>query len=230
MHRCLKCGRTISDVREINDGCSCGSKVFVFIKAEAEPEAERPLRHSAMSMMDFNKHGVRPVEKGSPSNQDGSEADGENVPNDEKSDAGNPPTPKMPEIISEPSSPELVPEEKEDGSRASSLPIENKKNVQAAPSEAAPSHTSGTVADAITSPRPVTQDSTIQELKLAKGAKITQVDDGGEIENVRQLSKGVYEVDVGSLTNGPVVMMDDQGIYYVRLPFTQNALKPKEKN
>ena len=32
MHKCVRCGRAAASLQEINDGCQCGSKVFVFDK------------------------------------------------------------------------------------------------------------------------------------------------------------------------------------------------------
>jgi hypothetical protein len=38
-----------------------------------------------------------------------------------------------------------------------------------------------------------------------------------DVENVRVLNKGVFELDISSLMKNPVVIKDDEGIYYIRL-------------
>ncbi len=43
-----------------------------------------------------------------------------------------------------------------------------------------------------------------------------------DLENVRMLERGVFEIDVKSLSRGPVVVMDENGVYYVRLPVVRN--------
>jgi len=32
MHKCMRCGKIVSDVLQIEKGCDCGSKVFVFVR------------------------------------------------------------------------------------------------------------------------------------------------------------------------------------------------------
>lgn len=39
-----------------------------------------------------------------------------------------------------------------------------------------------------------------------------------DIENVRVLDKGVFEVNVGSLIQNPLIIKGDDGVYYVKLP------------
>ncbi len=43
-----------------------------------------------------------------------------------------------------------------------------------------------------------------------------------EVENVRVLQNGIFEIDIDSLLKNPVVVKDSEGIYYLRLP------KPKK--
>ncbi|MEM3400101.1 MAG: Zn-ribbon containing protein [Candidatus Micrarchaeia archaeon] len=39
-----------------------------------------------------------------------------------------------------------------------------------------------------------------------------------EVENIRMLSKGIFEVDISSLmSKNPVVVKDGNGVYYIRL-------------
>lgn len=60
------------------------------------------------------------------------------------------------------------------------------------------------------------------EVWLAKGGSVKSISTGG-IENIRQVAKGVFELDVGALGAGPLVIRDENGIYYVRLPFSQGT-------
>ena len=39
-----------------------------------------------------------------------------------------------------------------------------------------------------------------------------------ELENIRLVETGIYEIDVNSLSNNPVVVKDKDGVYYVKLP------------
>jgi len=70
---------------------------------------------------------------------------------------------------------------------------------------------------------------------LAKGGTIDVVSapDGAaeklDIENVRQLSRGVFEVNLSGLDEGPLVVRDQEGVYYVRLPFEQGIPKKEKK-
>ncbi|VVC02687.1 Zn-ribbon containing protein [Candidatus Burarchaeum australiense] len=38
-----------------------------------------------------------------------------------------------------------------------------------------------------------------------------------EVENVRVLTKGIFELDVNSLVKNPIVIKDEDGVYYIRL-------------
>ncbi|VVB66030.1 Zn-ribbon containing protein [Candidatus Gugararchaeum adminiculabundum] len=47
-----------------------------------------------------------------------------------------------------------------------------------------------------------------------------------EVENVKVLKKGVFGLDLNSLTENPVVLKDEKEIYYIKLP---NVKKLKKK-
>ena len=38
MHKCVRCGKTAKSLEEINAGCSCGAKVFVFTRLAEDSE------------------------------------------------------------------------------------------------------------------------------------------------------------------------------------------------
>jgi predicted nucleic acid-binding Zn-ribbon protein len=49
-----------------------------------------------------------------------------------------------------------------------------------------------------------------------------------DIENVRMLEKGVFEVDLGALLTKPLVLKDDEEVYHVRLPLAKDSGEPKK--
>ncbi|MCX8166290.1 MAG: hypothetical protein N3E37_00345 [Candidatus Micrarchaeota archaeon] len=53
----------------------------------------------------------------------------------------------------------------------------------------------------------------LRDYKLDEG-KLYSID----VANIKILQKGVYEIDIESLLNNPVVIKDQHGIYYVKLP------------
>lgn len=60
------------------------------------------------------------------------------------------------------------------------------------------------------------------EEELAGIVRKTQKPVSLEVENVRVLQNGIFEIDIDSLTKNPVVVKDSEGVYYLRLP------KPKK--
>ncbi len=56
-----------------------------------------------------------------------------------------------------------------------------------------------------------------------------------DVENIKILHEGVFLVDIKALSNNPVVLKDEEGVYYVKLPFENNGkfnskLRDNEKN
>jgi predicted nucleic acid-binding Zn-ribbon protein len=45
-----------------------------------------------------------------------------------------------------------------------------------------------------------------------------------DVENIKIVSEGVFFVDVNALSKNPVVLKDEEGVYYVRLPLSQSVL------
>jgi predicted nucleic acid-binding Zn-ribbon protein len=61
-------------------------------------------------------------------------------------------------------------------------------------------------------------------LYLSKNAQIS-IFRGKNIENIRMISKGIFELNLlGLLNKSPVVIKDYKGIYYVRLPVLNSNL------
>ncbi|MFA5108895.1 MAG: Zn-ribbon containing protein [Candidatus Micrarchaeia archaeon] len=183
MHICLKCGRSAKSVEEIEEGCTCGSKVFVFKRDEADSTHLKPL--------------IRPGEE-------------EQIFAPEK-----------------PTESEFSNEEKSEEA-ASELPLEENENASLKnEGEFTPSG----VASAILSDEPLDDEPGHDycEVWLSKGAKISKIRAEGEsveqaIENIRQVRRGIFEVDLLGLKEGPLVVRDQEGVYYVRLPFAHPEL------
>ncbi|MCX8198003.1 MAG: hypothetical protein N3F07_02295 [Candidatus Micrarchaeota archaeon] len=49
-----------------------------------------------------------------------------------------------------------------------------------------------------------------------------------DVENIKIVSEGIFCVDVNSLSKNPVVLKDEEGVYYVKLPFEDDG-KGKNK-
>ena len=48
-----------------------------------------------------------------------------------------------------------------------------------------------------------------------------------EVENIRMLKRGVFELNLKSLmSNDPIIIRDPYGIYYVKLPVTKSSVSP----
>ena len=308
MHKCLKCGRTVSDITQIKDGCTCGSKVFVFSRSSEDDLPKEALvpkaaqRKSTLSFLpsisqaiDALSHVANPGTPSAPAQKESAPAQKstipasnekiasvsssalpssspapvcaqepaaaqrparaqEPIPADEfgslKPDTG----PLLPSADSEPAQP--VPARSTDfespvqvQDRASLLTPAQAKLVE--PSDPVPARSSPITAEqakptpdvlpsAVASSfisdeeEPAEPGTDYKEVWLAKGGRIDvagadpKEGDSG-IENVRQLSRGVFEVDLSALDSGPLVVRDQEGVYYVRLPFEQPAPKPKKK-
>jgi len=51
-----------------------------------------------------------------------------------------------------------------------------------------------------------------------------------DVENIKIVSEGVFFVDVNALSKNPVVLKDEEGVYYVRLPLSQNVIDEENGN
>ncbi|MFH0927373.1 MAG: Zn-ribbon containing protein [Candidatus Micrarchaeota archaeon] len=151
MHICLKCARAAKSVDEIENGCPCGSKVFVYKHEEPECKRLEPLRPSA------NSHN----------------GDFHNGNSHKNSGAKNP-------------------DEEHDEE---------------------PGHEYNEVW--------LSKGAQVEKLEVQELGSQNDDDDSGEqkIENILQIKRGVFEVDLLGLKNGPLVVRDQEGVYYVRLPF-----------
>lgn len=149
MHKCVRCGRAATSLMEINSGCPCGSKVFVF-------------NREAMSASIAGEE-VGPKGSGAqPPAQDG-------IPFNAKE----------------------APGAKGDGAAES----DGAKNG----------------------------DGKAPESYFARMAFTDE-----DVENIKVVTEGVFSIDLNALSKNPVVLKDEEGVYYVRIPFEQSEGNGKD--
>jgi len=141
MHKCVRCNRIASSLEEINAGCPCGSKVFV-----------------------FNKNG----------------------------DSGN----------------RSAAEEAKAGEENAGAAPEVQQQVQA-------------VAEA---PVIMKQNGKAPSSYYARTSFTTD-----DVENIRVQSEGVFVLDLNTLLKSPVVLKDEEGVYYVKLPYDEKKAAKGKK-
>lgn len=129
MHKCVRCGRLAQSLEEINQGCDCGSKVFVFNKSSAEAVQEEA------------------VQQGMPQSP----------------------------------APVQLAEKKEES------------------------------------------DGKAPHSYFARMAFTTE-----DVENIKILTEGVFMVDVNALSKNPVVLKDEEGVYYVKIPLGNGKKKQSD--
>src|SRR3989344_1096974 len=163
MHKCVRCGRAATSLKEINDGCPCGSKVFVFNKDAVE--------------------GANPA-------------------------------------VALPSQPQVAPPAEGDAKLASiQLPIAPAGGVAQDLAERIEARDSGrSTLDAKGE-----EDGKAPESYHARMTFTTE-----DVENIKVLTEGVFALSLQSLSRDPVVLKDEEGIYYVKIPFEQNSKALKE--
>ena len=144
MHKCSKCGRAASSLEEIDAGCPCGSKVFIFGKenGEAQPQQEEQGKGGA--------------------------------------DGGQP-------------------------------PLSSSGTEQGAGEEGATVNGD--------------HDGKVPQSYYARTSFTND-----DIENIKVLTQGVFLLDVNAISKNPVVLKDEDEIYYVKLPIVQKKAAPSEGN
>ncbi|MDE1798198.1 MAG: hypothetical protein KGH63_02220 [Candidatus Micrarchaeota archaeon] len=209
MHQCLKCGRTVQTVTEIEEGCPCGSKVFVFTRHPSAGSA-LPLHSGAakpapakskIALMPFSSKSASPA----PACSGGHPPDASACACPAPAPAASP-APKANEAGPKPASPAPPP-----SSEATAAPAPR----------AEPVHSIVASAPICDEEESEVMDEPYSEVWLSKGGRVKALgpSEPGGVENVRQLSRGVYELELRSLSDGPMVVRDADGVYYVRLPF-----------
>ena len=145
MHKCVRCGRAATSLQEINDGCPCGSKVFV-----------------------FNKDAVDGIA-------------GENVK------AGG-----------------------SDIGVAQAVELKPENGGATAPAQL---------------PEPKTTGKEEGNGKAPESYHARMTFSSEDVENIKVLTEGVFVLSIQSLYRDPVVLKDEEGIYYVKLPVKQDGKK-----
>ncbi len=172
MHKCSKCGRAASSLEEIDAGCPCGSKVFIFdrqiaqaVAAEVEGAAGGNGAAGAMAPGAAGGNGGLPDAAGAPGN-------------------GGNGTPAA-DIIGMPST-FAVPETSKDKAQEMAEGQEGK-----------------------------VPSSYYARMSFASE----------DVENIKVLTQGVFLLDVNAISKNPVVLKDEDEIYYVKLPLVQKKEK-----
>jgi len=176
----MRCGRIIKTMLELQGGCTCGSKAFIFTKSRGEDIVlPSPCTTPEVNVPQKNWEAQKPeniVEKTI-------------APAQEKEQAA--------------AQPVNSPETAVDGKTLAAENISEEKNGTA---PSLPPVIDGFEAEG---------EFFIKPIETPKG-------NGFEIENVRLLESGVFEVDVLSLAKNPLVLKDQNDVYYVKLPLSKD--------
>jgi len=179
MHKCSKCGRAASSLEEIDAGCPCGSKVFVFDRQIATAvatmgEAEGNGKHGAMAA-------------GAASEGNGTGEAGNDSWAGIRGNGGN-------------------------GNPAAA-------NAGAASTFAVPETARGNAQET-----PKEQNGKVPSTYYARTSFTND-----DIENIKVLTQGVFILDVNAISKNPVVLKDEDEIYYVKLPLIQKKAPAPER-
>ncbi|MFA6907230.1 MAG: hypothetical protein WC263_00195 [Candidatus Micrarchaeia archaeon] len=171
MHKCSKCGRAATSLEEIDAGCPCGSKVFIFdrqiAQAVSAPAAEG----------NGDAAGAGGI-GGAPGGFAGAGGNG-----------GNPAMAAAPG----------------NGAPAAA-------SIESPSTFAVPETAKG---------RPQEIPGSPQEGKVPESYHARTTFTGDDIENIKVLTQGVFILDVNAISKNPVVLKDEDEIYYVKLPLVQ---------
>ncbi len=167
MHKCSKCGHAATSLEEIDAGCPCGSKVFVFDRQIAQAAAAEGNSDAAGAGSPGSTPGAGSI--GAPGNG-GAVAAG---------NGGNgTPAAAVVGAVS-----------------TFAVPETSKDKTPGAPEE---------------------QAGKVPESYFARTSFTTD-----DIENIKVLTQGVFLLDVNAISKNPVVLKDEDEIYYVKLPLVQ---------
>ena len=166
MHKCVRCGRAAASLQEINDGCPCGSKVFVFDREAAEASiAGEEVRGLPPAVQPGGTIGTAP--SGTPSKSENGKTDG--IP------------------------PAVAPENGGNGK------AEGNGGGKSEDGKAPDSYF----------------------------ARMSFTDE--DVENIKVVTEGVFSIDLNALSRDPVVLKDEEGVYYVRIPFEEGGKRGNGK-
>jgi len=160
MHKCSKCGRAASSLEEIDAGCPCGSKVFIFDRQIAQAVVTEG-NGGAAAADGAGKAIGAPGGNGSAANG-GNESPAVNI----------------------------------DAPSTFAVPDTSKDKAQEMP-------------------------GALQEGKVPESYFARTSFTNDDIENIKVLTQGVFLLDVNAISKNPVVLKDEDEIYYVKLPMVQ---------
>ena len=171
MHKCSKCGRAASSLEEIDAGCPCGSKVFVFDRQIAQAIA-------TPGVAEGNGGAAGVIYSGN-----------------EAAEAGN----------------------CTESAMASGAAGNGGNGNSAADGIRAPS----TFAVAETSKDKAQEMHAEHDGKMPSSYYARMNFASEDVENIKVLTQGVFLLDVNAISKNPVVLKDEDEIYYVKLPLVQ---------
>lgn len=191
MHTCMRCGRAMETAEEMQGGCTCGSKAFIFTKSYGEdatlpspcttPAVNIPEKSGESKEDDAETRAVEPQKQG----ETGTAA-----------------------VALQQDAPEAA---------AAENPVQQATNAPEIPASEKASGEKGKNADALP---PVIEGFEAEGEFFIKPIEVAKKENGFEVENVRLLESGVFEVDVLSLAKNPLVLKDQNDVYYVKLPLS----------
>lgn len=202
MHTCMRCGNVIKTVEQLQGGCSCGSKAFVFTKSDDDIAITSPSLVPAVNVLEkeigqqegqvgglagnvVQKEIAQAVESGDESGKFQQQANGGEATKQQEGAA-------------------------QGETRFQSQAQQDAQGANAHAQE-----------EDVQLP-PVIEGAHVQD-EFFKPIEAEEKKAGFEIENVRLLESGVFEVDVVSLAKNPVVLKDHNDVYYVKLPLAKEV-------
>ena len=188
MHKCSKCGRAASSLEEIDAGCPCGSKAFIFDRQIAQAVATEGNGGVAGAAGNGNAGGSGGLTDAAGNGNYGvMEANGSAMGAGATGNGGN-------------------------GNPAAG-------NV-GAPSTFAVAETAKDKAQEMHAK----QDGKMPSSYYARMSFASE-----DVENIKVLTQGVFLLDVNAISKNPVVLKDEDEIYYVKLPLVQKKTPSPDK-
>lgn len=202
MHKCVRCGRIAVSLEEIDAGCPCGSKVFIFGKESAPVQNEQ----KGAAAKTIPNIAEQPKE---------AEAAAEPVAPDAIKAKGAQPAPGASDEI---------------GVQAGNAARANHAPAQAAGNDSEPPEgnsasgggtapASGSAPRLMQAERTVVMESVEPEGKVPSSYYARASFTTEDVENIKVLTEGVFLIDVKSLSRDPMVLKDQEGVYYVKIPY-----------
>src|SRR3989338_1286235 len=252
MHTCMRCGRAIRTVEELQCGCSCGSKAFVFTKSAGDELAlTSPCFVPAINVQE-KAAGENAAEETNALHPPAGISIGEAAKSNEAhlEDSGSETAKQESGMERE----EALPEAAAVSAPAGASGLVDAAGVQQATdfgveafaaqaqqipenmsADAAGNNATATGAQAqglgigAQAAGEKSEDAPLPpviEGESAHDGFLKTIEEGEkekafEVENVRLLESGVFEVDVLSLAKNPLVLKDHNDVYYVKLPLSK---------